>query len=89
MYRMIWCGYVQNFWCFLLVICLSTYYSMLFTDFVDSYFLIINGISSLSTILFSGAKLISLYLFRAKMSGKVIKNYVFYAPYPLNVTGRY
>jgi hypothetical protein len=56
--------------------CLSTYWNGLLTPIVDTYFLIFNRISSLSTFLFSGAKLLSLYLFRAKMSGKVTKNYI-------------
>jgi hypothetical protein len=40
-------------------------------------------ISCLSTILYFGAKLISLYLFLAKNGGKVIENPVIYDFYPL------
>jgi hypothetical protein len=44
--------------------------------------LILNMISSLSTILYFGAKLISLYLFQEKNSGKLMFKHVIYAFYP-------
>ena len=80
---MIWCGYVQNFLANSLPVSLSTCEITLSTLLVNTYFLISNRISSLSTFLFSGAKLLSLYLFRIKKSGKFANNPVFYAFYPL------
>lgn len=80
---MIWCGYVQNFLAYFLFVSLSTCEITLSTLLVDTYFLIFSRISSLSTFLFFGAKLLSLYLFRIKKSGKFANNPVFYAFYPL------
>ena len=63
--------------------CLSTYWNGLLTPIVDTYFLIFNMISSLSTFLFFGANILSLYLFQAKIGGKVASNPVIYAKYSL------
>ena len=49
---------------------------------VNIYWLIMSEITYLSTILFSGAKLISLYLFQEKNSEKVMFKPVIYPFYP-------
>jgi len=49
------------------------------TSYVNTFLLIINMISSLFTILFYGAKLISLYLFLSILCGKLTFKLVFYA----------
>jgi len=48
---------------------------------VNIYLLIISQISNLSTILISGANLISLYLFSSKIGGKVMEKAQIYAFY--------
>ena len=64
---------------FFLPICLCTCDFLLLTSAVNTYLLIFSSLRSLSTILFSGAKLISLYLFPSKNGGKLIRKPVFYA----------
>ena len=83
MNRMICRGYVQNFPYFFLHRSLSTRETALSTPTVDTYLLIMKLLSSLSTILYFGAKLISLYLFLAIFGGKVWEKSVIYAYYPL------
>ena len=82
MRRMMWCGYVNNFLKKYLRIQLFHSNMTLSTSSVDTYLLIISQISSLSTILNFGAKLISLYLFPAKNGGKVINKPQIYVFYP-------
>ena len=78
---MIVCGLVQNFSFDCLHIRLYTCDSALSTVLVDIYFLIFNQISILSTKLNSGANLISLYFFLAKISGKLSDKAVFFLFY--------
>jgi hypothetical protein len=73
---------VQNFSVFFLHISLSTHCKPHSTVLVDIFLLILNQISSLSTRPYFGAKLISLYLFQEKNSGKVIFKRVIYPFYP-------
>ena len=65
--------YVDNFLPISLSGKLSYCGSQLFTPTVDCFSLIQNNKDSLSTIPNFGAKLISLYLFSAKICGKVAK----------------
>ena len=65
MSSMMWCGLVQNFYTFFLLIQLYTCGFTLFTTAVHSFLLIMRQVRHLSTILYFGAKLISLYLFPA------------------------
>jgi hypothetical protein len=73
---------VQNFFWFFLPEWLYTRDFSFSTSSVNSFLLIFSLISILSTILFSGAKLISLYLFSSKKRGKLADNPVFYAQNP-------
>jgi len=52
------------------------------TTAVNAFSLIISLISSLSTILYFGAKLISLYFFLSKIGGKITGNRLIYAENP-------
>ena len=65
--------YLDNFFADFLYNQLSTPDRQLSTVTTHSYWFIINYSAILSTILFFGAKIISLYLFSAKNSGKVVK----------------
>ena len=70
---------MQNLRAFYLFLCLCTNAFALLTSYVNTFLLIINMISSLFTILFYGAKLISLYLFLSILCGKLTFKLVFYA----------
>jgi hypothetical protein len=72
---------VQNFLCFFLAESLFTRGTPVIQPAVDIYSLILSVISSLSTISFFGAKLISLYLFLAFFREKLRDNIVIYAQY--------
>jgi len=72
---------VHNFSVVFLPDSLFTYYLQSLTYFVDTFFLIISQISSLSTTSDFGAKLLSLYLFSFFFSGKVAKKAVIYSFY--------
>jgi hypothetical protein len=78
---------VQNFLVFFLPDWLSTCGMAFIPVHVSIYLLIISMISSLSTILFSGAKLISLYFFPAKKRENLIEKPIFYAKYPQSGRG--
>lgn len=81
MCKIICCGLVQNFSAFSLLIWLFTLYYELSTVLVDTYFLIFNKITILSTKLNFGANLISLYFFLAKNGGKLNDKDVFFLFY--------
>ena len=68
---MIGCEYLDNFLPVFLHGNLSNTNYQISTDVVNSFLLILSKSAILSTILFSGAKLISLYLFSAKNSGNL------------------
>ena len=68
---MMWCGNVENFSSFFLLISFSPLFSRLSTVVVNSFPLILSRVVCLSTILFFGANLRSLYLFSAKNRGNV------------------
>ena len=70
---MIYRYYLDNFFADFLYNQLSTPDRQLSTMTTHSYWFIISHSAILSTILFFGAKIISLYLFSAKNSGKVVK----------------
>jgi hypothetical protein len=70
---------VQNFSGFFLPDSLSTRGIWLIPPCVNTYLLIFSTISTLSTILYFGAKLISLYLFLAQIREKVADKHVIYA----------
>ena len=63
--------YLDNFLPFSLHMKYSTINNQLSTVNVHSFFLILSRSMTLSTILFFGAKLISLYLFSAKKRGNL------------------